>query len=40
VPAEREQSRLIALYERLERAVVAPANERDELLVSLKSQQG
>ena len=34
--AEGEQPRLVALDERLERAVVAPPDEGDELLVALQ----
>jgi hypothetical protein len=39
VTAEGEQARLVALYERLEGAVVATADQRDEPLVPLQSEQ-
>jgi hypothetical protein len=35
VPAEGEQARLVALYERFERSMMAAAHEGDELLVGL-----
>ena len=39
VAAEGEQARLIALDQRLERAVVAAARERDQALVTLKPEE-
>jgi hypothetical protein len=39
VTTEREQSRLVATKEDLERAVVAASHERDQLLVALQPQQ-
>src|SRR5204862_3035243 len=39
VTAEREQARLIALYERLECPVLALAGELDELLVALQAKE-
>ena len=40
VAAESEQPRLVALHERLERAVMAASYKRHELLVSLEPEQG
>jgi hypothetical protein len=40
VAAEREQSRLVALHQRLEGAVVAAARERDQPLVALEPEEG
>ena len=37
--AEGEQPRLVSLDERLERAVVAAPNQRDEPLVALQAEQ-
>jgi hypothetical protein len=39
VAAEGEQPRLVALHERLERAVVASPRERDQPLVALKPEE-
>jgi hypothetical protein len=39
VPAEGEQARLVARDEGLERVLIATANQSDELLVTLQSQQ-
>jgi hypothetical protein len=39
VAAEGQEARLVALDERLERAVLAAADEDDQLLVALESEQ-
>jgi hypothetical protein len=40
VAAEREQPRLVAGDQRLERGMVAATHERDQALVRLQTQQG
>jgi hypothetical protein len=40
VPAERQQPRLVALNQGLERGLVAAARQRDQPLVALKPEQG
>jgi hypothetical protein len=39
VPAEREQARLVARDQRLERVMVSPPDQRDEPLVRLQAKQ-
>jgi hypothetical protein len=39
VPAESQEPRLIALYQRLERAVMPTTNQSDESLVALEPQK-